>query len=120
MRLPGRYVADHVELAYASTAAAAQGRTVDHGLLVVIDRPTDVRNLYVAMSRGSHTNDAYLAIQGEQTAQDVFVQCLVSDWIDQPAHTRQAELAGRATPSGRTPRRRRAAGPAGAPPPAGL
>ena len=59
-----------------------------------IDRPTDVRNLYVAMTRGSHTNHAYLAIQGEQTAHDVFVRCLVSDWIDQPAHTRRAELAG--------------------------
>jgi hypothetical protein len=93
VRLPARYIADHVELAYASTAAAAQGRTVDHALMVV-DRPTDVRNLYVAMSRGSHANHAYLAIQGEQTAQDIFVQCLVSDWIDQPAHTRRAELAG--------------------------
>ncbi len=93
IRLPARYIADHVELSYASTAAAAQGRTVDHAL-TVIDRPCDVRNLYVAMSRGAHTNDAFLAIQGEQTAQDSFVQCLVSDWIDQPAHTRQAELAG--------------------------
>lgn len=92
VRLPGRYVADHVELAYASTAAAAQGRTVDHGLLVA-DRPTDVRNMYVAMSRGSHSNHAYLATAGEQTAHDLFVGCLVSDWIDQPAHSRRAELA---------------------------
>ena len=51
-------------------------------------------NLYVAMSRGRHTNHAYVAVQGEQTAQDIFVQCLVSDWIDQPAHIRRAELAG--------------------------
>ncbi len=119
VRLPSRYVAEHVELAYASTAAAAQGRTVDHGL-VVVDHPTDVRNLYVAMSRGSHTNHAYLAIQGEQTAQDIFVQCLVSDWIDQPAHTRRAELAGQPAPSGRTHRRRRAATSAGASPRAHL
>ena len=52
VHLPARYVAEHVELAYATTAAAAQGRTVDHALLV-IDRPCDVRNLYVAMSRGT-------------------------------------------------------------------
>ena len=52
IHLPARYVAEHVELAYATTAAAAQGRTVDHAL-VVIDRPCDVRNLYVAMTRGT-------------------------------------------------------------------
>jgi conjugative relaxase-like TrwC/TraI family protein len=91
VRLPHGYVADHVELAYACTAAAAQGRTVDHGL-VVVDRPCDVRNLYVAMSRGTHSNHAYLATPGETTAHDVFTHCLIADWIDQPAHTRRAEL----------------------------
>ena len=44
------------------------------------------------MTRGTHTNDAFLATTGEQTAHDVFTQCLATDWIDQPAHTRQAEL----------------------------
>ena len=32
VHLPARYVAEHVELAYATTATAAQGRTVDHAL----------------------------------------------------------------------------------------
>ena len=91
IHLPARYVADHVELAYATTATAAQGRTVDHALLV-IDRPCDVRNLYVGMSRGTESNHAYLAVVGEQTAADVFARCVVTDWIDQPAHTRRAEL----------------------------
>ena len=91
IHLPARYVADHVELAYATTATAAQGRTVDHALLVV-DRPCDVRNLYVGMSRGTESNHAYLAVAGEQTAADVFARCVVTDWIDQPAHTRRAEL----------------------------
>ena len=95
IHLPARYVTDHVELGYATTAAAAQGRTVDHAL-VVIDRPCDVRNLYVAMTRGRHSNDAYLATPGETTAQDVFTQCLIGDWIDQPAHTRRAEIRGEA------------------------
>jgi len=93
VHLPARYVAEHVELAYAATAAAAQGRTVDHSLLVV-DGSCDVRNLYVAMSRGTTSNRAYMTLRGEDTAADVFTRCLLSDWIDQPAHTRRAELAG--------------------------
>jgi conjugative relaxase-like TrwC/TraI family protein len=91
VRLPARYVAEHVELAYAATATAAQGRTVDHSLLVV-DGSCDVRNLYVAMTRGRTSNHAYLTVRGEDTAADVFTRCLVSDWIDHPAHLRQAQL----------------------------
>lgn len=49
--LPAAYVAEHVELAYARTSMGAQGSTVDVGI-VLIDKPTDVRNLYVAMTRG--------------------------------------------------------------------
>ncbi len=95
VHLPARYVAEHVELAYATTATAAQGRTVDHSLLVV-DGGCDVRNLYVAMSRGTTSKHAYLIVRGEETAADVFTRCLVSDWIDQPAHTRRAQLRGEA------------------------
>jgi conjugative relaxase-like TrwC/TraI family protein len=91
VHLPARYVADHVELAYATTATAAQGRTVNHSLLVV-DGGCDVRNLYVAMSRGTQSNHAYLTLRGQDTAADVFTRCLTSDWIDQPAHSRQAQL----------------------------
>lgn len=93
VRLPAPYVRDHVELAYASTGHAAQGRTVKHAL-VVIDKPTDLRNLYVPMTRGTESNHAYLAVTGEQTARDAFAQCLSTDWVDRPAHERQAELAG--------------------------
>ncbi len=85
---------DHVELAYASTGHAAQGRTVAHAL-VVIDKPADLRNLYVPMTRGTESNHAYLATSGEQTARDVFAQCLSTDWIDRPAHERHAELNDR-------------------------
>ncbi len=91
VRLPARYVAEHVELGYATTGAAAQGRTVDRAL-VVLDRATDVRNLYVPMTCGRHTNDAFIALHGEDTAVDVFARCLTTDWIDQPAHARRAEL----------------------------
>ena len=93
VRLPAPYVRDHVELAYTSTGHAAQGRTVQHAL-VVIDKPTDLRNLYVPLTRGTESNHAYLAVTGEETARDVFAQCLSTDWIDRPAHERHADLAG--------------------------
>lgn len=51
VNLPGSYVADSLTLAYASTAMAAQGSTVDHSLLVV-DGPIDAAGLYVPMTRG--------------------------------------------------------------------
>ncbi|MDQ3351589.1 MAG: relaxase domain-containing protein [Actinomycetota bacterium] len=92
VELPADYVREHVDLAYAVTVMGAQGRTVKHAMLL-IDRPTDVRGLYVGMSRGTTTNDAYIAIDGEDTAVDIFERCLASDWIDHPAITRRAELS---------------------------
>lgn len=89
--LPASYVAEHVELAYARTGIAAQGRTVQHGILYM-DRATDVRNLYVPMTRGIDTNEAFILTAGEQTAHDVFAQSIATDWIDEPAHTRRDEL----------------------------
>jgi conjugative relaxase-like TrwC/TraI family protein len=91
VRLPSAYVAEHVDLAYARTGIGGQGRNVKGGLLFA-DRPTDVRNIYVPMTRGTETNEAFLVTTGEQTALDVFVQSLATDWIDQPAIARQAEL----------------------------
>ena len=89
--LPGEYVADHVDLAYARTGMGGQDRTVKGGVLFA-DRATDLRNLYVPMTRGTETNEAFLATVGEETALDVFVRSMTTDWIDQPAHTRRHEL----------------------------
>jgi hypothetical protein len=89
--LPACYVAEHVELAYARTVMGAQGRNVQGGA-TLFDKPTDVRNLYVAMSRGTGTNEAFIVNTGEQTPADVFAQAIATDWIDLPAHARCAEL----------------------------
>jgi hypothetical protein len=89
--LPADYVADHVELAYAVTAMGAQGRTVDHAI-TVIDSVTDIRNLYVPMTRGRESNHAYLAIENDETVADVFARYLTNDWIDLPAHQRAEQL----------------------------
>ena len=44
------------------------------------------------MTRGTEPNEAFLATVGEETALDVFVRSMTTDWIDQPAHTRRDEL----------------------------
>jgi conjugative relaxase-like TrwC/TraI family protein len=57
--LPATYVAEHVELAYASTAHRAQGRTVDTAHAFA--SPTTTREvLYVALTRGSESNHLYV------------------------------------------------------------
>lgn len=93
VRLPSDYVQAHVELAYAQTSHATQGRTVDRSI-VVLDGPTDVRGLYVPMTRGRHANDAYIATTGDDSAVEVFAASITRSWIDQPALARQGELAG--------------------------
>jgi conjugative relaxase-like TrwC/TraI family protein len=57
--LPASYVAENVELAYASTAHRAQGRTVDTAHAFA--SPTTTREvLYVALTRGSESNRLYV------------------------------------------------------------
>lgn len=59
MTLPAHYVREHVELAYARTAHAAQGRTVDT-CHAVVDEGMDRAALYVALTRGRSNNAAYV------------------------------------------------------------
>ncbi|MDQ4130131.1 MAG: relaxase domain-containing protein, partial [Actinomycetota bacterium] len=101
VRLPAEYVASHVELAYAQTGHAAQGRTVERAFLL-LDSPCDGPGLYVPMTRGRRTNEVFVVLEGEETAVDVLAQALTRDWIDRPAVARRAELAERAGPRGPT------------------
>jgi len=101
IRLPATYVAEHVELGYAQTSHATQGRTVDTALLL-IDTPTDSRGVYTPMTRGRDSNHAFVVTEDNQTAIDVLTRAVTRDWIDQPAVTRQDQLNGHrelATPS---------------------
>ncbi|WP_035778501.1 MobF family relaxase [Arthrobacter sp. 35/47] len=59
--LPASYVAEHVDLGYAVTAYQAQGVTVDTAHMLV-ESTTTRENLYVAMTRGRHSNTAYVAL----------------------------------------------------------
>jgi conjugative relaxase-like TrwC/TraI family protein len=94
VRLPAEYVRDCVELAYAETSHAAQGRTVDRAFLL-LDGPTDTRGVYVPMTRGRLSNEAFVVLDGDQTTRDVLAQALSRHWIDEPAVARRAELQNR-------------------------
>ena len=62
--LPPDYIADNVELGYASTIHTAQGITADtvHGLLT----GTETRQqAYTMLTRGRHHNAAYLVVVGD-------------------------------------------------------
>jgi hypothetical protein len=84
-------VAEDLELGYAQTSHATQGRTVDTALLLM-DTPTDSRGVYTPMTRGRESNHAYVAVEDNQTALDALTQALTRDWIDQPAIVRKAQL----------------------------
>jgi conjugative relaxase-like TrwC/TraI family protein len=59
VRLPADYVAEHVELGYATTTARTQGITADQ--THTIAAPGMAReDLYVGMSRGRHLNRTYV------------------------------------------------------------
>ena len=96
VKLPADYVAEHVQLGYAQTSHAAQGRTVERSILL-LDGPTDSRGIYVPMTRGRHHNDAYIPTNGQHTAVDIFADSIANSWIDRPAVARQTELAAQAT-----------------------
>jgi hypothetical protein len=72
LHLPAGYVAEHVELAYASTAHRCQGRTVDTAHAMV--SPMTTRELlYVLMTRGREANRLYVDTHYDpdpQTAHD--------------------------------------------------
>lgn len=58
--LPATYVAEHVQLGYASTGHAAQGATVDICRVVAGIGQIDRAGVYVPLTRGKHENHLYL------------------------------------------------------------
>jgi ATP-dependent exoDNAse (exonuclease V) alpha subunit len=95
IRLPADYVTENLELGYAQTSHATQGRTLDVALLLIdspTDSPTDSRGIYTPMTRGREANHAYVVTEDNQTSIDILTQALARDWIDQPAVARTAQL----------------------------
>jgi hypothetical protein len=95
--LPAGYVADHVELGYAQTTHGAQGRTVDTALFL-LDGPVDVRGVYVPMTRGRATNQAFIVTTDDRDPVEMFADALTRDWIDWPAVVRRHQLNPEPTP----------------------
>jgi len=91
VRLPKEYVAEHVELAYAETSHASQGRTVDRSFLF-LDGPTGAAGIYVPLTRGRESNEVFVAVRGEETPADVVSEALARSWIDRPAIALRDEL----------------------------
>ena len=96
--LPADYAASSVELAYATTAHRAQGRTVDtaHAL---VSPTTTAKALYVAATRGRESNRLYVYTEYDpdpqtshdgmtepQTAADLLAGVLANQGADQSAH----------------------------------
>ncbi|MDR1188485.1 MAG: AAA family ATPase [Bifidobacteriaceae bacterium] len=68
--LPATYVAQHLELGYAVTAHRAQGVTADTAH-VMVTATTTRENLYVSMTRGRHSNRAYVATDRPDQDHDI-------------------------------------------------
>jgi hypothetical protein len=96
--LPADYVADHVELAYATTAYRAQGRTLDTAHAMV--SPSTTREvLYVSATRGRQSNRLFIdtsydpdpatshdGLVAPQSAREVLSRVLANSGADLSAH----------------------------------
>lgn len=64
VRLPADYVAEHVDLGYATTVHGAQGQTVESCFAIITG--AESRQLaYVALTRGRGTNQAFVQVGGD-------------------------------------------------------
>lgn len=74
--LPAEYVADHVELGYASTVHTAQGLTADvvHG---IVNGSEDRQMLYTMLTRGRRENHAHVVIEPVDPADADREQCML-------------------------------------------
>lgn len=93
--LPGTYVAEHVELAYAATTYRAQGSTVDHAHAVITESTTR-EALYVNATRGRHSNRLWVSTRDSEdhttpadqnpTAREVLERVLANTGTEKSAH----------------------------------
>ncbi len=95
VQLPARYVADHVELGYATTVHRAQGATVDSAHLLAGAGMTR-QSFYVAMTRGREANHVYVCTDAlaeqhlerlDLTGHEVLERVLATDGNEHSATT---------------------------------
>ena len=88
--LPAGYVAEHVNLAYAQTGHASQGRTIAGTSIYAYDpehSPTDRAGIYVPLTRGKHENLAVVQADTVPIAKQHLTDAISRRWIDTPAIT---------------------------------
>ena len=110
-RLPAAYVAEHVHLAYASTAYGVQGATseVAHAL---VNSPTsgafeslglDAAGIYVGLTRGREANLLHVVAADVEEAREQFAAAMERDRADRglehAARTAREAVAGLVAPS---------------------
>lgn len=83
--LPAAYCRDHVQLAYATTAHRSQGRTVDTAHTIV-DSSASRETFYVAMTRGKHSNRAYVIVDEDGQLGDHAAIGMARSWRDTLEH----------------------------------
>ncbi|GEM34114.1 hypothetical protein NN3_51210 [Nocardia neocaledoniensis NBRC 108232] len=71
VRLPGEYVREHLHLGYATTIDSAQGITADSCHVALSGRESR-QQFYVGMTRGRHTNHAYIATALDGAEGDIY------------------------------------------------
>lgn len=81
VRLPAAYVAEHVHLAYASTAYGVQGVTVPVSHTILTDAMTGPA-VYVGMTRGEHTNRLHIIADNLAEAREQFIDAMERDRAD--------------------------------------
>ncbi len=81
VRLPAAYVAEHTHLAYAATAYGVQGATTPAAHTLLTDA-LDASGLYVAMTRGRHTNTLHVVAADLADAREQFTTALQRDRAD--------------------------------------
>ena len=104
VRLPAKYVAEHVTLGYAATIDAAQGLTAGHASHIVGAGQLTRQLLYVALTRGRVENHVYLStaesdphrvlspkVTHPETAVDVLTKALARDDAQVSAATAERE-----------------------------
>lgn len=105
--LTSRYLAESVELGYATTAHRSQGITVDTGHTLVSEGRLTRELFYVSMTRGRHSNTAYVcepdprdhhAIDPSTLPdwQQILSQVLAAEGAEHTAHEIKASEAAKA------------------------
>ena len=110
-RLPAAYVAEHVHLAYASTAYGVQGATSETAHAIVNSSTSetfesvglDAAGIYVGMTRGREANLLHVVAADVEEAREQFAAAMERDRADRglehAARTAREAVAGLVAPS---------------------